>query len=136
MLKLIFRLISGYKNPNWFSRKFWKYYYAERNRREFEFPRQEEFRYYDVTGGGKLALSKSADFLCGDKVGFSIGVSWTMHPYIGGVLSRAQAKKLAEYILEQLSKCTDSEETEVANYHSGLNYNRNSALGITEARQP
>jgi len=136
MLNTLFKFITGHKKSNWFSRRFWQYYYSERRKLENEYPRQELNLYFDVSGGGKLAVSKDADFICGDKAGFSIGVSWTMYPYCGGVLSRSEAKKLAEHILKQVDSVQESEEQQVANFYNGLNFNKVDYKAFTEAPKP
>jgi len=56
--------------------------------------------YFDVVGAGNIQISKSAEYQCGGKIGFSFGVEWGTHGYTGGVLSQEEAVKLAEHILK------------------------------------
>lgn len=62
------------------------------------------YKTFEVVGAGDLKLSESCNVHCGDKIGFSIGVSWTNRPYIGGVISMEDAKALADHIYQKLSK--------------------------------
>jgi len=57
----------------------------------------------EVIGAGDLRISKSAKWRCGGKDGFSLDVSWIGIGYTGGgVLSREDAVKLANHILENI----------------------------------
>lgn len=75
--------------------------------------RNKEFGiHYTVVGAGEVRLSHDCNSRCGGKVGFSFGVSWSEHPYTGGVISMEEAKALADHIYRQLSK-TDEYKTEI-----------------------
>jgi hypothetical protein len=62
-------------------------------------PKSKDFT---VNGSGILRITEDADFICGGQTGFSIGVEWSKHKFCGGVLSRDEAKRLAEHILNTL----------------------------------
>lgn len=68
---------------------------------------------FEVVGAGVLRISKEANGLCGNAVGFSFGVSWGRHEFTGGVMSRSEALRLARHIIEECEKCTMSEEEEL-----------------------
>jgi len=71
----------------------------------------EDDRLFNVVGAGSIKLSGSASVVCGGRAGFSLGVSWSEHGIdIGGVLSREEAKKLADRIYEILDSCADTEQ--------------------------
>ena len=55
--------------------------------------------YIDVAGAGKIEISKLADWSCGGETGFSFGVEWGNNGYTGGLISKDDAIKLAEHIL-------------------------------------
>lgn len=59
---------------------------------------------FEVQGAGFILISDSIGFLCGDANGFDFGVSWGRGGYIGGVLDRKEAIRLAEFILEKVAE--------------------------------
>jgi len=61
----------------------------------------KNYLYLDVVGAGKIEISKSNEVRCGGKTGFSFGVEWGQHGYTGGLLSKEEAIRLAEYILQK-----------------------------------
>lgn len=65
---------------------------------------EERYEYFDVIGAGRIEISKSADWKCGGKIGFSFGVEWGRNGFTGGVISREEAVLLAEYILNTIDK--------------------------------
>lgn len=73
------------------------------------------YEYFKVEGAGSLEISKNASAVTGQSAGFHIGVSWTDFKFCGGVMSRAEAKKLADHIYKALEECTDTEEECVLN---------------------
>lgn len=73
---------------------------------------ERDGQFFEVEGAGKLWFSPNAHALCANAVGFAIGVSWTNHPYIGGVIGRTEAKRLAEFILAKCAECPETEEEE------------------------
>jgi hypothetical protein len=65
---------------------------------------------FDVKGAGILQFSNSCDIQCGGEVGFHIGTSWGKYRLFGGgVISRKEAKRLADHIYKQLNNTTKSE---------------------------
>jgi hypothetical protein len=64
---------------------------------------------FEVPGAGWIEISKDPHNHTVDRAGFGFGVSWGRHGYVGGVLGRMEAIRLAEYILE---KCADLPLTE------------------------
>jgi hypothetical protein len=65
---------------------------------------------YEVVGAGYIRISGSPNVMCGGRVGFSFGVSWGQHGYCGGVLSREEARNLADRIYELLGECKETEQ--------------------------
>lgn len=62
-----------------------------------------EYVYFDVPGAGKIQISRSTSIKTGGIEGFSFGVEWSKYPYIGGVLSKEEAVKLASFILRSVN---------------------------------
>lgn len=54
----------------------------------------------EVAGAGIFRISKYDGCRCGDKIGYSIGVSWGQHGFAGGVMDKEDAIKMALYILK------------------------------------
>lgn len=61
-----------------------------------------EHRFY-VSGAGELIFGESINSSCGGVVGFHVGITWGRHGESGGVMDRKEAKKLADFILNQLN---------------------------------
>lgn len=62
--------------------------------------------FFEVSGAGKIAISKGCHAHTGRSFGFDFGVSWGQYGYCGGVLDREVAKQLAEFILAEYDKIT------------------------------
>lgn len=76
---------------------------------------------YEVVGAGRIKIGANAYSICGGRVGFSIGVSWSEHGIdCGGVLPRREAKKLADRIYELLNECENSEEVDYIKWKEEL----------------
>jgi len=76
-------------------------------RKELKIPKSENYErylYFDVLGAGQIEISESANWQCGGKTGFGFGVEWGKHGYAGGVISREEAIKLAEFILNTVGE--------------------------------
>lgn len=54
---------------------------------------------FDVIGAGKIQIGKSKNAKCGGVKGFSFDCEWGKYGMGGGVISREDAKDLAEHIL-------------------------------------
>ena len=63
----------------------------------------EELR-FEVNGAGQIILGGNANTICGTQAGFHFGVTWGRHGEVGGMISREEAKRMAEFILEELNK--------------------------------
>lgn len=59
---------------------------------------------FEVPGAGFIHISNRIGFTCGNANGFDFGVSWGRHGYVGGVLDRREAIRLAEFILEKVAE--------------------------------
>lgn len=59
---------------------------------------------FEVPGAGYIHISNTLSHSTGNANGFGIGVSWGRHGYMGGVLDRKEAIRLAELILEKVAK--------------------------------
>lgn len=77
-------------------------------------PRDENYNHFNVEAAGEIEIGSGIHSMTGRAVGFHFGVSWGRYGYAGGILGRSEAKRLAEYILEQLNKenITETEEEE------------------------
>jgi hypothetical protein len=62
-----------------------------------------EYIYFDVPGAGKIQLSYSTSVRTGGVEGFSFGVEWGRHEYVGGVLSKEEGVRLANFILRSVN---------------------------------
>lgn len=71
------------------------------------------FLYFDVPGAGEIQIGKDCHSRTGNVVGFSFAVSWDSGGFLGGVLGRSDAKRLAEYILQKCSEVTETEQEEL-----------------------
>lgn len=80
---------------------------------------------YEVVGAGTIRLGQNPHSICGRRVGFSFGVSWSRHGIdCCGVLPRREAKALADKIYEMLAQCENTEEQDYAIYMSNLFNNK------------
>lgn len=68
-----------------------------------EKPIEIEYIYFDVPGAGKIQLSRSTSARTGGVEGFSFGVEWGQHGYAGGVLSKDEGVRLANFILRSVN---------------------------------
>jgi hypothetical protein len=62
-----------------------------------------EYVYFTVPGAGEIRLSRSTSFRTGGVEGFSFGVEWGEHGYAGGVLSKEEGVRLANFILRSIN---------------------------------
>lgn len=62
-----------------------------------------EYIYFDVPGAGQIRLSRDTDCRTAGVEGFSFGVEWSRHGYSGGVLSKEEVVKLANFILRSVN---------------------------------
>lgn len=73
--------------------------------------KQPKINSFKLQGIGILNISEGASFLTGKSVGFSFEiVSEDQKRLVSGLISRRDAKKLAEHILNNLQNCKYSEE--------------------------
>lgn len=114
ILNLFFDIISGERKINWLSIKFSRYQEKKRAKEATQFidDNIKDYVFFYVSGAGHLAFSKNSHHICEQQVGFHFGVSWGNYPFMGGVLGRDEAKKMADFILENISKCDKSESEE------------------------
>lgn len=113
ILHWLFNKIEPKGRNNWLSVQFarWKYGNLETRNVMFE-QNVKGLRFFEAAGAGKISLSESAHHHCGGVVGFQVGVSWSEDGYLGGVLGRSEAKKMAEFILEKCKEIDISEDDE------------------------
>ena len=62
-----------------------------------------EYVYFTIPGAGEIRLSRSTSFRTGGVEGFSFGVEWGENGYSGGVLSKEEGVKLANFILRSVN---------------------------------
>ena len=65
-------------------------------------PIQIDSEFFEVQGAGKIQVSKSPNCECGTAKGFHIGVEWGQYGYNGGVMDAEEARRLADFIYDQL----------------------------------
>lgn len=126
LLNYFFEFILGEKKNNWLSIKFHRYWNAKTdryNRWWIEDSCSKETidsfgktYFFEVPGAGHLALSEDCHGHIGKVFGFSFGVSWGKHGFCSGIIGRSEAKRLAEIILSELSKCKITEEEELVEW--------------------
>lgn len=68
---------------------------------------------FEVPGAGTILISTGTHYLTGDVAGFDFGVSWGRAGYVGGVIGRLEAIRLAEFILERCASMPESMHQEV-----------------------
>jgi hypothetical protein len=114
ILHLFFSLIMPDHKVTWLSAQFsmWR----NEKRRQLLLRQEAHMKddiLFNCPGAGKLAISKHADHGTGENHGFGIGVSWGNSGYVGGVIGREEAKRLANHLLEQAAImdaiCSESE---------------------------
>ena len=66
--------------------------------------KDEDSTYIPVLAAGDIQISNSANWRTMGVYGFSFGVEWGKFGYGGGVLSRENARTLAEHILTTLDE--------------------------------
>ena len=75
--------------------------------------KKEKYLYFEVPGAGKIQISDHCHCLISSAVGFSFGVEWTKHKYVGGVLGRDEALRMANYIIETCKEAPETMEEEL-----------------------
>ena len=65
-------------------------------------PIETDSEFFEVQGAGQIQIGKSPNCECGTATGFALGVEWGSHGYTGGVIDAEEAKKLADFIYDQL----------------------------------
>jgi hypothetical protein len=110
MLKLIFEFIEPRRGRNWFSRRLarWKINNHNKDNSLFE-ANNEEGEFFNVAGAGKIFIGEGLCYT-GGAAGFDIGISWGRYGYTGGVLGLSEAKRLAEYLLNECSEYNKTED--------------------------
>lgn len=69
---------------------------------------------FEVQGAGFISFSTDPHAWTGNVVGFHVGASWSKYGLgSGGVMGRAEAKRLAEFILKQIEGIDESEADEI-----------------------
>ncbi len=107
-IKLLIRFIDPYllgKKNNWFSKRYSRIESQLRKERFQTHKRDSEnSTYFHVHGAGDIEISNGAYSSCGGaKNGYSIGIEWGEYGFSGGVISRADAIKLANHIYNNLN---------------------------------
>ena len=64
---------------------------------------EENYEYFDVPGAGKIQIAKDPTWTTGGAEGFAFGVEWGKHSYIGGVIDKKEAVRLARHILRSVN---------------------------------
>ena len=64
---------------------------------------EENYEYFEVPGAGKIQISKEPTCMTGGAVGFSFGVEWGGNGYLGGVIDKKEAVRLARHILRSVN---------------------------------
>jgi len=62
----------------------------------------QNYLYFTVNGAGDIRISTHCKYQCALREGFMFGVEWGKHGFVGGLLSKEDAKKLAEHILDSI----------------------------------
>lgn len=68
-----------------------------------EEPVEFEYIYFNVPGAGKIQISTSTTVRTGGVEGFAFGVEWGRYGYAGGVLSKEESVRLANFILRSVN---------------------------------
>ncbi len=72
----------------------------------------EKFEPFDIHGSGLIFLSKATDSRTGDANGFVFMDSACTYGLCGGVLDQAEARRLAEYIINALDPAPTGQSNE------------------------
>lgn len=105
ILHYFFRKITPICERNWLSERYAKWYYKFMNelteeQRMYSFRKDNE--YFEVKGAGDIRISQSVEDKCDTAVGFSFDVEWGRNGFVGGVIDKIEAKRMAEYILNRI----------------------------------
>jgi len=87
---------------------------------KFEFIKKErecDETTYEVVGATPIVLGSNANSICGRAAGFTFNVQGKA----GGVLSRNEAKRLADRIYEVLGECEETQEEYYNNWLDNFN---------------
>lgn len=77
----------------------------------------DKYEKFEVPGAGDILISTGTHFLTGQVAGFDFGVSWGSAGYVGGVLGRLEAIRLAEFILERCASIPESMHQQVERFN-------------------
>jgi len=99
MKNFIFEFIDS-----WTSYNRYKWDRIRKSKELYEKHRIDAKTLFRVDGAGNISISNSPECRCGGKNGFAFDVSWGQYGYVGGVLSKEEAIKLAEHILSNVKK--------------------------------
>lgn len=112
ILNFIFEQISPDYKVTWLSRQFSRFE-KKRRKSKNEIHRrclEKDSLFFDVKGAGDIAISESCFHCCGGVVGFAFSVEWGQYGFVGGVIGRDEAKRMAEFILQKCSETTETME--------------------------
>ena len=72
---------------------------------------------YEVVGATPIVLGSNANSICGRVAGFNFNIQGKA----GGVLSRDEAKRLADRIYEVLGECEETQQEYYNNWSNNFN---------------
>lgn len=109
LLHLIFNAFEPEGNTTWLSRSFSRWRTKKRDMQNARYLERhsDSSKCFKVAGAGDICIGNSCSDSTGRVVGFSFGVEWGQYGFIGGVLGRDEAKRMAEFILK---KCAEASE--------------------------
>lgn len=121
VLHFIFNLINPHWKVTWLSMQYHRWE-NDRRKRDNDIYRKNaskdgEYIFFEVPGAGNICMSKSCHCSTGKVIGFLFGVEWGRYGFIGGVLGRDEAKRMADFILEKCSETTETMQEEIEKRH-------------------
>ena len=120
ILHFVFSLINPDMKVTWLSMQYHRWEsdrQAKRNKIYKEDAKANGYVFFEVPGAGDICISESPHHSTGKVIGFGIGISWARYGYVGGVLGRDEAKRMAEFILQKCSECAETMQEEVEKRH-------------------
>lgn len=111
-LDYIFSLLVPKRNLTWLSSSFsrWNTKRLELQNDIMRKNMKDDYLFFEVQGAGDISVYKKYGGSCGTAVGFSIGVEWGRYGFVGGCIDLDEAKRLADFIIEEYNKLTDEDK--------------------------
>ena len=105
LFHVIFNIINPRYSTNWLSIKYNTWLSTRQKMENIQFRQNlsEPRIFFNVGGAGDICISESLNHKTANSYGFSFSVEWGRYGFIGGVIDKDEAKRMAEFILSNLN---------------------------------